>query len=76
MSTDHRITPVYVAGNDTIHAGRVVGRYPSGNLRYAKCCSSSRNDRHDPMPLAPSVYARPESRVTCKRCIAKLAKRG
>ncbi len=30
------IVPVYVAGNRTVHAGRQVGTYPSGNPRFRK----------------------------------------
>lgn len=61
--------PVYVAGNATVHMGRAIGRYPSGARRYRKLCSSSRNERHNPSPLAP------ETEVTCKRCLAKIATR-
>jgi hypothetical protein len=60
------VTPVYVAGNRTVHAGRKVGTYSSGAARYAKLCSSAGSDRHDPAPA--------EGReVTCKRCLAKIA---
>jgi hypothetical protein len=59
--------PVYVAGNTTIHAGRVVGRYgTSGSLKYRKICGQSHRDRHDAMPVGRDVE------ITCKRCIAKL----
>jgi hypothetical protein len=61
------VIPVYVAGNSTIHAGRQSGTYASGNARYRKLCSTSRNDRHDPMPVNTSTP------VTCKRCLAKIA---
>lgn len=60
-------TPVYVAGNSTVHAGRKVGTYASGTTRWAKLCGSSRNDRHDPSPVDASTP------ITCKRCLAKLA---
>jgi len=62
-----RVIPVYVAGNATIHAGRERGTYASGAKRYRKLCSSSSNDRHDPMPVADATTP-----VTCKRCLAKL----
>lgn len=60
--------PVYVAGNATIHAGRRIGAYESGAPRYAKLCSASRRDRHDPSPVGDSSTA-----ITCKRCVAKLS---
>lgn len=62
-------TPVVVAGNRTVHAGRRIGAYPSGNARYAKVCGTSRNDRHEPFPVADGTP------ITCKRCAAKLAAR-
>lgn len=58
--------PVFVAGNRTIHAGRKVGKYASGNDRYAKVCGGAGRDRHDPIPAADAGTA-----ITCKRCIAK-----
>lgn len=60
------ITPVYVAGNTTVHAGRIIGKYPSGNPRYARLCGQSHTDRHDAGALAPGTP------ITCKRCLAKL----
>src|SRR3954452_14771905 len=59
-------TPVYVAGNSTVHAGRKIGNYASGAPRYAKLCGSSRNDRHDPSPAGDGAE------VTCRRCLAKI----
>jgi hypothetical protein len=59
-----KITPVSVAGNTTIHAGRKVGKYASGAPRYAKLCSGSGRDRHEPGPASGPI--------TCKRCLAKL----
>lgn len=59
--------PVYVAGSTgIIHAGRVVGRYASGHVRYAKVCTRAGRDRHDPMAVTPSTA------ITCKRCLAKI----
>lgn len=63
------VVPVYVAGNATIHAGRQDGNYASGAARYRKACGTSRNDRHDPSPVADATTP-----ITCKRCLAKLAK--
>lgn len=62
-----KTTPVYVAGNSTVHAGRKIGTYASGRDRYAKLCGSSGRDNHDPMPVNSTTP------VTCKRCLAKLA---
>jgi hypothetical protein len=61
-------TPVYVAGNATVHAGRQIGAYPSGNPKYRKLCSSAGRDNHSPAPLDPATP------ITCKLCLAKLAK--
>jgi DNA-binding transcriptional regulator YdaS (Cro superfamily) len=61
--------PVYVAGNTTVHAGRQVGSYESGQPRYRKLCSGAGRDNHDPMPGTPG-----ETVITCKRCLAKLGK--
>jgi hypothetical protein len=67
--SEQNYTPVYVAGNRTVHAGRKIGAYPSGEARYAKLCgSTSSTERHEPSPL-------PGAEVTCKRCLAKVAKR-
>ena len=57
-------TPVSVAGNATIHAGHQIGTYDSGTPRYRKLCTTSRNDRHEPM-------AAPGATITCKRCLTK-----
>ncbi len=59
-------TPVYVAGNATIHAGRRIGAYPSGAPRYAKVCGRNGRANHEPSPCGPGAQ------VTCKRCLTKL----
>jgi hypothetical protein len=61
------VTPVVVAGNSTVHAGRRIGQYASGTPRWAKSCSSSRNDRHEPYEIDAA------NPITCKRCLASLA---
>lgn len=63
------VVPVSVAGNTTVHAGRKVGTYPSGNPMYAKLCSSDGRANHRPSALAEGTE------ITCKRCQAKLAHR-
>jgi hypothetical protein len=60
-------TPVVYAGNTTVHAGRQVGLYPSGEPKYAATCGGRRAN-HDPMPV--------DSDITCKRCIARTAAPG
>jgi hypothetical protein len=62
-------TPVFVAGNSTVHAGRRIGTYPSGAARYAKRCGGLGRDRHEP------IEAR-GAQITCKRCLAKIASEG
>src|SRR4051812_32256965 len=59
------ITPVYVAGNSTIHAGRQIGTYKSGSPRFCKLCSGNGSQNHEPGALQPGTP------VTCKRCLAK-----
>jgi len=64
-STTRPVIAVYVAGGGVTHAGRLVGKYPSGEPRYAKLCSGVGRDRHDPFAV--------DAPITCKRCLAKLA---
>lgn len=61
-----RVTPVIVAGGGTVvHAGRALGRYQSGAIKWGKRCSTSSRDNHWPMPVAEGTP------ITCKRCLAK-----
>lgn len=60
---------VYVAGSSVVHAGRVVGNYPSGATRYAKLCAGNGAANHEPGKLEDGTP------VTCKRCLVKLAAR-
>ena len=58
----------YQAGSAKVHALRAAGRYESGNVRYVKVCGTSSRDRYLPTPASEPVP------VTCKRCLAKLAR--
>lgn len=61
------IVPVFIAGGAAVHAGRKVGQYPSGAVRYRKLCGARNNERHEPSPITDL-----STPITCKRCLAKL----
>lgn len=65
--SEQSYTPVFVAGNRTVHAGRRIGQYESGTPRYAKLCASNGRANHEPSPA-------PDAPITCKLCLARMAK--
>lgn len=60
-------TPVYVPGGKVIHAGRRIGQYPSGEVKWSKLCATDGAARYRPSAVDPATP------ITCKRCLSKLA---
>lgn len=55
---------IFPGGSSVVHAGRIAGRYASGEPRYSARCGRVSANYH-PM--------RVDGKVTCKRCLVKLA---